>query len=242
MKPDIVYEDQYLIACIKPYGVPSQSDKTYDADMITLVKEFIYNRDGLSEEPYLAIINRLDRPVSGIILFAKDEDTAAKLSDMIQDREIAKFYQAVIKGFMDEPEGELVDYLLFDKKQNKTNVVSKDTKGAKKAELRYEVLDELDTDEGPISYLLIELLTGRHHQIRCQLASCGHPIWGDSKYTPGLASKKGEKKKSTGGKGKYEIGLFSTRIEFTHPITGEDIVLHREPEGDAFEIMDQMDW
>ena len=126
----------------------TQSDKTYDADMITLVKEFIYDRDGLSEEPYLAIINRLDRPVSGIILFAKDEDTAAKLSDMIQDREIAKFYQAVIKGFMDEPEGELVDYLLFDKKQNKTKVVSKDTKGAKKAELQYEVLDELDTDEG----------------------------------------------------------------------------------------------
>lgn len=253
MKPDIVYEDQYLIACIKPYGVPSQSDKTYDADMITLVKEFIYDRDELSEEPYLAIINRLDRPVSGIILFAKDEDTAAKLSDMIQDREIAKFYQAVIKGFMDEPEGELVDILLFDKKQNKTGVVSKDTKGAKKAELRYEVLDELDTDEGPISYLLIELLTGRHHQIRCQLAAHGHPVWGDTKYAAGSEAKragikgtgkKGSGKKGSGrnGKDKYEIGLYSTRLEFVHPVTGEEILLHREPEGSAFEIADQMDW
>ena len=253
MKPDIVYEDQYLIACIKPYGVPSQSDKTYDADMITLVKEFIYDRDGLSEEPYLAIINRLDRPVSGIILFAKDEDTAAKLSDMIQDREISKFYQVVVKGFFDEPEGELSDYLLHDKKTNMTKVVSKGTKGAKKAELFYEVLDELDTDEGPVSYLLVELLTGRHHQIRCQMAAHGHPVWGDTKYAAGSEAKgagiKGTGKKGSGKKGsgrnekdKYEIGLYSTRLEFVHPVTGEEILLHREPEGSAFEIADQMDW
>ena len=124
MKLDIVYEDEYLIACVKPYGVPSQLDKTYGVDMITLVKEYLYDKEvaaaeaeGKSsedvEEPYVAVINRLDRPVAGIILFAKDESTAAKLSDMVHDRKIAKFYQAVIKGFMDEPEGELVDYLLF---------------------------------------------------------------------------------------------------------------------------------
>lgn len=231
MKPDIVFEDDYMIACVKPYGVPSQQDKTFSADMITLVKEYLYDRDSMNEEPYLAVINRLDRPAGGIILFAKDEETAAKLSDMIQDREISKFYQVVVSGYFDEPEGELTDYLFHDKKTNKTKVVSKDSKGSKKAELSYEVLDELDTDEGTVSYLLVELMTGRHHQIRCQMAAHGHPVWGDTKY--------GSRAK---GKSKDGIGLFSTRLEFTHPITGEEIVLHREPEGNAFEIMDQMDW
>lgn len=232
MKLDILYEDEYIIACVKPYGVPSQPDKTYGEDMVTLVKEYLYDKAGESgepEEPYVAVINRLDRPVGGIILFAKDEATAAKLSDMVQDGEIQKFYQVVVTGFMDEPEGEYVDYLLHDKKMNVTKVVQKGTKGAKRAELAYEVLDELETDEGPISYVLVELITGRHHQIRCQMAAHGTPVWGDTKYNPQFNNSP-------------EIGLFSTRMEFTHPITGENIFLHREPEGEAFEIMDQMDW
>ena len=89
MKLDIVYEDEYLIACVKPYGVPSQPDKTYGVDMVTLVKEYLYDKQledsEAAGEPYVAVINRLDRPVAGIILFAKDESTAAKLSDMVQD-------------------------------------------------------------------------------------------------------------------------------------------------------------
>ncbi len=258
MKLDILYEDEYIIACVKPYGVPSQPDKTYGEDMVTLVKEYLYDKAESSdesnepEEPYVAVINRLDRPVGGIILFAKDEDTAAKLSDMVQDGEIQKFYQVVVNGFMDEPEGEYVDYLLHDKKMNVTRVVQKGTKGAKRAELAYEVLDELETDEGPISYVLVELITGRHHQIRCQMAAHGTPVWGDTKYNPQFnnsqsnkAGNKGKNKAGSRKKGnsrKSEIGLFSTRMEFTHPITGENIFLHREPEGEAFEIMDQMDW
>ena len=152
MKPDIVYEDEHIIACVKPYGVPTQQDKSYNTDMITLLKEYIYDRDNLNEEPYLAVINRLDRPVSGIVLFAKTEEAAAKLSDMVQDRELRKYYQVVVTGFFDDPEGELSDYVLHDKKTNMTRVVSKETKGAKKAELNYEVLDELDTDEGTFCF------------------------------------------------------------------------------------------
>lgn len=261
MRLDIVYEDEYLIACVKPYGVPSQSDKTFGVDMITQVKEYLYDKaeketsgnpstdDELIEEPYVAIINRLDRPVSGIILFAKDESTAAKLSDMVHDRKIKKFYQVVVKGFMKEAEGTLSDYLLHDKKSNITKVVPEGTKGAKYAELEYEVLDELDTDEGPITYLLVELITGRHHQIRCQMAANGTPIWGDAKY--GAAGSKKNTKSNTKnnknrGRGKpgekTEIGLYSTKMIFTHPVTGEEVFLHREPEGKAFDIMDQMDW
>ena len=120
-----------------------------------------------------------------------------------------------------------------------------DTKGAKKAELNYEVLDELDTDEGPISYLLIELLTERHHQIRCQLAHAGLGIWGDIKYNTKFKDKSSKSSKAKGrtkaGKGSG-IGLFSTMLEFIHPVTGEEISLHREPEGEAFDIIDQMDW
>jgi Pseudouridylate synthases, 23S RNA-specific len=264
MKLDIVYEDEYLIACIKPYGVPSQLDKTYGVDMITLVKEYLYEKAceaaaeaGQSsedvEEPYVAVINRLDRPVAGIILFAKDETTAAKLSDMVHDRKIAKFYQVVVRGFMNDEEGTLKSYLLHDKKSNVTKVVPEGTKGAKYAELRYEVLDELDTDEGPISYLLVELVTGRHHQIRCQMAAEGAPIWGDTKYgvvkehprpVKGANGKKGAGNKNKGAKNKEknEIGLYSTKMIFVHPITGEEVFLHREPEGMAFDIIDQVEW
>ena len=270
MNLDIIYEDEYLIACVKPYGVPSQPDKTFGTDMVTLVKEYLYDKQfddqsgqnadseaGDISEPYVAVINRLDRPVGGIILFAKDEKTAASLSDMVQDGEIEKYYQVVVSGFLDEPEGEYTDWLLHDKKTNVTSVVSKDTKGAKKAILRYEVLDELDTDEGPVSYVLVELVTGRHHQIRCQMAAHGNPVWGDTKYssqktgksqTGNSKNKNPQNGKTSKGKSKSkgkemkEIGLFSTRMEFVHPVTGEDIFLHREPEGKAFDIMDQMDW
>ena len=236
-KPDIVFEDNYMIACVKPYGISSQPDNAGGEDLMTTVKNYLFDKSDNSvnssdKEPYLAVINRLDRPVAGIVLYAKTPEMAASLSDMLRDGEITKYYQAVVTGFMKEPEGTLTDWLVFDKKNNISAIAKSETKGAKKAVLNYEVLDELDTDDGPISYLLIELITGRHHQIRCQLAHAGCGIWGDAKYNSGKTTKR----KKPG------IGLFSTMLEFTHPVTGEDISLHKEPEGEAFDIIDQMDW
>lgn len=231
MKLEILYEDAYLLACVKPYGVLSQGDKGNDEDMITKIKHYLYDNDVSehAEEPYVAAIHRLDRPVGGVMVFAKNPEVAAKLSDMQQDGEIVKYYQAVITGELPDFEGEMVDYLLRDGKTNTTKVVKKGEKSAKRAELYYEVLDVMDTDDGTLSYVLIELVTGRHHQIRAQFASRGCGIWGDTKYNPKFAKTKRKYK---------QIGLFSSRMEFTHPITGEEIVIKKEPEGEAFEVLD----
>lgn len=149
MKLEILYEDAYLLACVKPYGVLSQGDKGNDEDMITKIKHYLYDQEESeqAEEPYVAAIHRLDRPVGGVMVFAKTPEVAAKLSDMQQDGEIAKYYQAVITGELPDFEGEMVDYLLRDGKTNTTKVVKKGEKGAKRAELYYEVLDVMDTDD-----------------------------------------------------------------------------------------------
>ena len=233
MKLDIVYEDEYMMAVVKPYGVPAQADHSNREDMISIVKNEIFDRGDTDEEPYLAVINRLDRPVSGIMLFAKTEEAAAKLSDLLQDHKIEKCYQAVVRGEVPEDEGTLTDWLLFDKKENVSRIVLEGTKGAKKAQLSYEVLDIIDTDEGTFTYLLVRLMTGRHHQIRCQLSHAGFPIWGDVKYGKGTQGR--------GRKHRPEIGLYSSRITFAHPYTGEEVFLHREPEGAAFELLDAED-
>lgn len=229
MKIEILYEDTDIIVCIKPYGVPAQGDKSRDTDVLSYLKNHIFEEEELDEEPYLALIHRLDRPVGGIMVFAKNQKAAANLSDQVQDGTMVKFYQAVVTGEMPDEMGELEDYLLKDGKTNTTKVVKKGTKGAKYAALAYEVLDVFETDQGILSYLLIELITGRHHQIRVQLASRGAGIYGDTKYNPNF-----QKTKKT----YQQIALFATRLEFEHPGSGEHMVFKCEPEGDAFDVIE----
>lgn len=229
MKLDILYEDDVMIACVKPFGVPSQQDKSNDEDMVTIVKNYIYDNSDIDEEPYVAPIHRLDRPVGGVMIFAKTREAAANLSDQLQDGEIIKYYQAILTGALPDECGELVDYIVHDTKTNTSKIAKKGDKGAKKAVLNYEVLDEFETDSGILSYVLIELETGRHHQIRLQMASRGCGIWGDTKYNPIFAKHK---------RIYHQIGLYSSRMELTHPVTGEHMVFKHEPEGEAFEVIE----
>lgn len=232
MKLNILYEDTYMIACVKPCGVPSQGDKSNDEDMVTSVKNYLFDRSESDDEPYVAPIHRLDRPVGGIMLFAKTPEVAAKLSDALQDGDIIKYYQAILTGELPELDGEMVDYLVRDAKSNMAKVVKKGEKGAKRAALSYEVLDVFETSEGVLSYVLIELQTGRHHQIRVQMAARGCGIWGDTKYNPQFAKTKRIYR---------QIGLYASRLELAHPITGERMVFKHEPEGEAFEVIEMED-
>ena len=232
-KVKILYEDQDIIVCVKPQGMPSQSDKTRDLDMVNYLKNYLYEKEELEEEPYIAIVHRLDRPVGGVMVFARNQKAATDLSDQVQDGSMEKDYQAILTGELQEDEGTMVDYLVKDGKTNTSKVVKKGTKGAKKAELHYEVLDVMETEEGLLTYVLIELITGRHHQIRVQMASRGVGIWGDTKYN--------EKFRKT--KRVYrQIGLFSSRIAFDHPTTKERMVFKEEPSGEAFELLDAEDF
>ena len=229
----ILYEDDTLLVCVKPQGVPSQADHSHDEDVLNYFTSYLSDRDRREEEPYLAVIHRLDRPVGGIMVLAKTQEAAAELSDQVQDGTMIKYYQAILTGELPDEYGTLEDYLVKDGRTNTTKVVAKGTKGAKKAVLDYEVLDVLETDEGVLSYVLIQLLTGRHHQIRVQMANQGAGIWGDTKYNPRFQKVK---------RRYQQIGLYATRLEFDHPVTGEHLVFKNEPEGEAFDIIEMEDF
>ncbi|MGN0243615.1 MAG: RluA family pseudouridine synthase [Lachnospiraceae bacterium] len=226
MQIEILYEDEEIIVCVKPYGVASQSDKGMDMDMESYLKNY---RAKKKEKPEIYVVHRLDRPVAGIMVYAKTQAAAANLSGQIQSGTFDKYYQAVLTGHLQEPFNTLEDYLFRDAKANTSSVVSKQVTNAKRAELEYEVLDELETDEGILTYVLVHLLTGRHHQIRVQMAHAGAPIWGDTKYNPAFQK----------SKNKYQqIGLFATRLEFVHPKTQKPMIFKADPEGVAFDLID----
>lgn len=229
MKVEILHEDADMIVCVKPYGMPAQGDKSRDTDLLSYLKNHIFEEEELEEEPYLAMVHRLDRPVGGIMVFAKNQRAAARLSDQVQDGTMVKFYQAILTGELPDESGMLEDYLVKDGKTNTSKIVKKGTKGAKRAQLEYEVLDVFETDQGILSYVLIDLITGRHHQIRVQMAGRGAGIYGDTKYNPLFAKTK---------KKYQQIALFATRLEFEHPVTGEHMIFKCEPEGDAFEVIE----
>lgn len=197
MEVKFIFEDKDILVVEKPPKVPCQSDKTSDESLMTIL-----NR------PYLGLVHRLDRPVGGVMVYAKNKKANSNLSTQVSQRKLEKEYLAIVCGKPENHEGELVDYLKKLRTINMSKVVDKDTIGAKEAILQYTVLETKDTEEyGPLSLLKIVLKTGRHHQIRVQLSNSGFPIWGDNKYNKTFVKKRGW----------TQIALWSHKISFDHP-------------------------
>lgn len=175
INPEILYEDDDIIVCVKPAGVATQTRQYGQPDMESLLRNY---RMSKKEPPEVRVVHRLDQPVSGVMVFAKGNAAASELSRQVQARLTDKFYYAKTDGVPPKKKGRLEDCLLRDGRGNVSSVVSCQTAGAKRAALSYEVLEH----DGAHAILRIQLETGRHHQIRVQLAHAGFPIVGDRKY------------------------------------------------------------
>lgn len=197
---NIIYEDNHLLVVEKPINVPVQKDSSGDKDLLTMLKEYLkkkYNKPG---DVYLALVHRLDRPVGGVMVFAKTSKAASRLSKQIQKHEMKKIYMAVIEGKVSDS-GVFTDRLKKDEKTN-TTIISED---GKEAELSYNLVGFVNN----LSLVRISLKTGRSHQIRVQFASRKIPLYGDQRYNPKASLD--------------QIALFASRLEFKHPITKEII-------------------
>lgn len=206
-KLKVLYEDNHIIVVEKIPNVPSQQDKTCDIDMLTLVKKYIkekYNKPG---NVYLGLVHRLDRPVGGVMIFARTSKAASRLSNEVREHIFKKKYLAIAVGKFEKEEGTLENYLIKNQKKNMSRVVDKNVKNAKLAKLNYKVL-KYDKNKN-LSLVEVELLTGRHHQIRVQFANIGHNLLGDQKYG----------KRAT----KQQIKLWSYKLKIIHPTTKKEM-------------------
>ena len=222
---NILYEDPQIIVCVKPPGIATQSRSLAAPDMVRLLKKHLYTGRPAGE-PYLAVIHRLDQPVSGILVFAKTPAAARELNRQLQasdSQSFGKYYRALTAKKPPQNSGVLENYMCKDARSNTSRICSPDTPGAKLARLEYQVVDDSfgwgrGISENPPSpseaaHLLIHIFTGRHHQIRVQLANIGCPIIGDTKYNP----------QSLGNMGKtdawQQICLCAYKLSFLHPKT-----------------------
>ncbi len=213
----VIYEDNHIIVVEKPVNIPSQGDKTGDVDMLTIIKQYLKDKYNKPGNVYLGLVHRLDRPVGGVMVFAKTSKAASRLSNQVREKQFQKTYLVIVNGKMESEKGTLQDYLLKNEKNNMSKVVKKGTKNSKLAILDYEVLKY--DEQLNLSVLKINLHTGRHHQIRVQLSSRNHSIYGDQKY---------------GGRGHgKQITLWAYKLKFYHPITNEFMEFMSIPQKDG---------
>lgn len=215
----VVYEDNHIIVVNKTSSEIVQGDKTGDTPLSETVKQYLkekYNKPG---NVFIGVTHRLDRPVSGLVVFAKTSKALPRLNEMFRNGEVKKTYWAIVKECPKETEGELVHYLVRNEKQNKSYAYDKEVKNSKKAILHYKLIDHSQN-----YYLLeVDLKTGRHHQIRCQLAKMGCPIKGDLKYGSPRSNPDGS------------ICLHARTVQFVHPVSKEQIELTAPvPEGNLW--------
>ena len=205
----VVYEDNHIIIVAKESGEIVQGDKTGDTPLSDLVKQYIKEKYQKPGEVFLGVCHRLDRPVAGLVVFARTSKALARLNKMFAEGEVHKTYWAIVQARDVVKEGLLTHWLVRNEKQNKSYAYDREVPHSKKAQLRYRVIGQGDR------YMLleVELLTGRHHQIRCQLAKVGMPIKGDLKYGAPRSNPDGS------------ISLLSRRVEFIHPVSKQQIAV-----------------
>ncbi len=213
----ILFEDNHLIIINKRVGDIVQGDKTGDKPLSEIVKEYIGAKYGKPGKVFLGVVHRIDRPTTGIVIFAKTSKALERMNKMLREKQVQKTYWALIEGCPDPLRATLTHYLRKNPKNNKATAFSRETKDAKNAVLHYDTLLKLDR----YSLLEINLETGRHHQIRCQLSVSGHPIKGDLKY--------GSKRSNHNG----GIYLHAVKIEFMHPVKKELLSLQAPPPNDT---------
>ncbi|MFO8053974.1 MAG: RNA pseudouridine synthase [Bacteroidales bacterium] len=223
---DILYEDNHLIVVNKAPGEIVQGDKTGDQPLSDKLKVFIkekYNKPG---NVFCGVIHRIDRPVSGALVMAKTSKGLARMNQLVKERQMKKVYWAVVKGEPEQPGGRLLHYLKKDQKKNKSFAVDENTKAALKAELIYRFVAASNN----YNLLEIELITGRHHQIRAQLAAIGCPVKGDVKYGFKRLNKDGSM-----------IHLHARSLEFVHPIKQSNVKVIAPPPSDKlWEIFEDL--
>ncbi len=235
MKTKIIYEDAQIIVAYKPAGLATQTSKVGQVDMVSELKNYL-SAGQKGKAHYLGIIHRLDQPVEGLLVFAKNKQAAAALTKQLGQGALHKQYYAVICGNPSLEKGELVDYLYKDMgKEVKAIVVTGQQEKypeAKKAVLQYQILKQMSA-EAPIFLVDIHIDTGRFHQIRAQMAHAGMPLLGDSKYgnEQSLAQ--------SGAQGIRNVALCAYCVELIHPITGKRLSYAVKPEGKAFTIFDK---
>jgi hypothetical protein len=209
-KLEVLYEDNHIIVVYKPANILSQGDATHDKDMLTIIKEYLKEKYHKPGNVFLGLVHRLDRPVQGVMVFAKTSKAASRITKQIQNHDFHKQYLAIINGIIPEKKGEFCDYL---EKKSDGNTIVSDSVHGKKSILKYEVLKEKEN----YSLVNIELITGRHHQIRVQFSSRGYPLVGDQRY----------------GKQDFkQICLCNYQLSFLHPITKERMTFERYPDKD----------
>jgi 23S rRNA pseudouridine1911/1915/1917 synthase len=209
----ILFEDNHLLAVNKPAGVIVQADKSGDVSLEDLVKRYLklkYNKPG---DAYLGISHRIDRPVSGVVLMCKTSKALERINEMFRERQVKKTYWAVVKNLPEQLSDTLIHWLIRDTEKNKSKVFNKEVNNSQRCELEYKHIASSS------NYHLLEVnpLTGRHHQIRCQLAKIGCSIKGDLKYGAARSNEDGS------------IHLHARKLEFIHPVTKEKITIKARP-------------